>query len=546
MLNLQIDALRGPKRAEAQKRLAELYARHPRELGDPDKALALHEAVVLLDPADDEVRARYLALATKADKRADAARVLSRASNGSKDAAVRARIGVELGDLYRALGDAKKARASFAGVLEAGGDADASLAAARGLDGILTELKERQALAAVLAKLADIEPDDAARVTATERLAVLAEELRDPAGAIHAYTRLVDTPREDAALEALERLLEAAGSHAELASVLKSAARRRTSDRAVAKQLSLRAAEIRTKLGERAPALKAWRSFVQTFGPSREAFARLLPLLEQERAWEELAATVAADADLAPPADRAPIFARLGQLRATRLGDAGGALAAYGRALEADPNERASRLALERAAHRGRSAARRGRRARAIARRESPPTLLARVLEARGAADERASGAARRARRGGRSSRRRLEGHEARARRRRARASRSRSTRRAAARPRASAPSRSVARAHRRVLGRGRRRGAHGGRPPAGARRERAIDSDATLLVARRAGDALVASGDPTASLAVFRAALAYKLVEPGSARARRHAPPRAGEPRRAPVALPRRPPAGR
>ncbi|HEY4118806.1 MAG TPA: hypothetical protein VGM56_13165, partial [Byssovorax sp.] len=425
---------------------------------------------------------------------------------------MRARIGVELGELYRAVGDAKKARASFAAVLEAGGDADASLAAARGLDGILTELKERQALAAVLAKLADIEPDDAARVTATERLAVLAEELRDPAGAIHAYKRLVDTPREDAALEALERLLEAAGSHAELASVLKRRAAR-TSDRALAKQLSLRAAEIRTKLGERAPALEAWRSFVQTFGPSREAFARLLPLLEQERAWEELAATVAADADLAPPADRAPIFARLGQLRATRLGDAGGALAAYGRALEADPNERASRLALDRLLTAGDQRLAAADVLEPIARRESPPTLLARVLEARGGADERASArlgalaeAAELCAAGLKDAKRALDVagkglaialDEARAGTAEGERAVASWLERIDAFSAAAGDAARTAGVLRQALG------------------ERAIDSDATLLVARRAGDALVASGDPAASLAVFRAALAYKPSSP-------------------------------
>ncbi|HVY45632.1 MAG TPA: hypothetical protein VHB21_07115, partial [Minicystis sp.] len=174
MLGIQIDQLRGPKRVEAQKRLALLHTKYPGELGDRAKALGLHEQIVLVDPGDEPVRKRYLALAAELDKRLDATRVLSRASNGSKDPSTRARIGVEVGELFLALGDPKKARIAFSGVLEHGGDDEAVLAAARAMDRITAEMKDRAGNAAVLARLADLEPDDEARIDVTCRLAALA------------------------------------------------------------------------------------------------------------------------------------------------------------------------------------------------------------------------------------------------------------------------------------------------------------------------------------------------------------------------------------
>src|SRR5262249_3591732 len=94
--------------------------------------------------------------------------------------------------------------------------------------------------------------------------------------------------------------------------------------------------------------LEAWRAYVEAYGSSREVLARLIPLLEQEKRWEDLAAALAEDAAFAPDAERAPILARLGQVRLGRLGDQRGALEAHRRALQIDPPERQSRLAVDR------------------------------------------------------------------------------------------------------------------------------------------------------------------------------------------------------
>src|SRR5262249_4558833 len=151
-----------------------------------------------------------------------ATRVLTRAGSGCKDPGARARINADVGDLFMALGDPRKARMGYQSVLELGGDETAVLHAARRLDRITTEARDYRPLAQALGRLSEIEQDDEARVVVTERLARLAEgELKDAGGAIIAYKRLVGTRLEPEALRALERLLEATGAHEELSVVLR-------------------------------------------------------------------------------------------------------------------------------------------------------------------------------------------------------------------------------------------------------------------------------------------------------------------------------------
>ena len=345
MLAVQVEHLRGPRRVDAQKRLAALKQD---ALGDPAGAFTLLEAVLATDPADDGVRARHRALAEALDKRPDAARALQRAITGVKDPALRARLGAELGEIWLELGDPKKARAVFQTVLDAGGDEGAVLRASRALRRAATESREHRVLAAVLDRLSQIEPEPAARSEAARELARLCEgELKDPAGAVVAWRRLIDTPEGPQALEALERLHEAAGQHAELVGVLERRALL-AKDRSAARALAFRAAELRSaRPADRAGALAAWRALLETYGPARDAHARVIPMLEQERRWDELATTLAAEAALAPKEERAALMGRLAHVRLTRLSDTAGALDAFRQALAIDPADRAVRLAVE-------------------------------------------------------------------------------------------------------------------------------------------------------------------------------------------------------
>ncbi len=75
VIGIEIEATRGPKRLEAQKKLARLTLE---QLGDLEKAFALDEAILPLDPADEDVRARFVQLASALDKQLEATRTLTR------------------------------------------------------------------------------------------------------------------------------------------------------------------------------------------------------------------------------------------------------------------------------------------------------------------------------------------------------------------------------------------------------------------------------------------------------------------------------------
>ncbi|WP_433928862.1 tetratricopeptide repeat protein [Sorangium cellulosum] len=541
MMSLQIENLRGPRRVEVQKRLVELLFQ---KVGDLASAFSLSEQILAVDPSDEAVRERFVALASALDRRVDAARVLVRASSGAKDKPLRARIAAELGELYEGLGDGRKARAAFQQALDSEPDAVAVRRAARGLAKLCERERDARGLAGALARLVEAEPEAEAREAAAERLARLyEEELGDIPGAIAAYRKLAEagSSREPRALSALERLYDATGGHEGLAWVLERRAEAEP-DRRAARVLAFRAAELRTRLPDLPGAVAAWRRYLAAFGPSREAHARLIPLLEQERRWAELEALLEAEAELAAGQERASVLARIGAIRMARLDDPAGSIAAYRQALALDPADRASRLAVEKmlgpppGSGAGSSGVESSRQSahlhltddqriaacavlEPIARAEGAAPLLVRVLETRAeiapaawaegapaalAADVRGRLAALEeavgiAERELRDPRRALD-----------------LAARGLTLATASAPerlSRWVAEVERLTE--------HGSesarRAPAlaGALGDRAVDSAPLSHLARRAGEALLASGDVTQALALYRRALAFEPSSP-------------------------------
>lgn len=343
MLGLEVEALRGPKRLEAQKRLLALLADR---LDDAEGAFTVCEAVVPIDPADEAVRARLRDLAVRLGKPLDAARVVQRANLVCRDPALRARLGAELGELYLEGGDAKKARLSLVAVIDAAADPAAVLRASRAMAVLCAREQDVRGLASVLQRLSEIDDDPAQRAEATVRLAAICEgELADPAGAIAAYRRLFDTAYEEEAIAALERLLEGSDDPIALAEILERKAQR-TTDPVAARELAVRAAEARTAGADDAVALATWRALVERFGPSREVVAKLAPLLERAGRWADLAALLAADVELAPEGDRAALYARLGSIQLEKLGEPLAAVRSFGHALDRDAHEKGSLRAL--------------------------------------------------------------------------------------------------------------------------------------------------------------------------------------------------------
>src|SRR6202044_1119657 len=120
-------------------------------------------------------------------------------------------------------------------------------------------------------------------------------------------------------------------------------------------------------------------------GPARDVLGVVIPLLEAQRQWADLAEALAQDAALTAGREQAEILARLGTIRMVRLRDVPAALDAFQEALAFDPQERTSRTTLEKLAAPGDHRLAPGRVLQPVYRREGAAAPLLKVLELRGA-----------------------------------------------------------------------------------------------------------------------------------------------------------------
>jgi tetratricopeptide (TPR) repeat protein len=351
ILQVELEHTRGPKRREVLRRLGILKQD---KLADEAGAYEAFEQALALDASDSELMHRYVTLAASLGKELDAGRALARFGAAARDPQARARLSAEVGHLYLAGGDPKRARASFVAVLTMPDvPQDVQLRVSRALCAIYAADRDFRALADSLERVALLEPDPEQRQTANEELAELAQTtLRDANRAIAAWRRLVDTPARARALAALEPLYTATGNAVDLAFVLEE----RANDEAdvdAARALAFRAAQVLTSKGEPAQASEAWARFSARFGADRGALAAWIPLLEAAGDWQRLPFALEADASLASDDERAAIFVRLGQVRLQRNDDPRGAIDAFSQALAADPTDVVSRTTLEKLAASG-------------------------------------------------------------------------------------------------------------------------------------------------------------------------------------------------
>ncbi len=381
-LTIELESTRGPKRAALLGRLGNLKAER---MGDDRGAFEAYEQALAIDGSDDDVRARYVAVAGKLGKWVDAAKALGRVVATVKEPATKARASTQLGEVLLRSGDAKRAKAMLAGVLaSADTPPDATLLAARALREILEGEKEPKALCDVLEKLAVLEPDTEARREADEKLAALATAGRDMPRAIAAYERLLSTSARPAALAALAPLYEASGDPLKHARLLEEQAKD-TADDTVARELMMRAAAVRAKDPKNAAdAIASCQAVVDRFGAARDVHALLLPLLEAQHKWPELCTALANEATLVAGAEHAAVMSRLGNVRLVRLRDVDGAIEAFDEALGFDATDKAARTALEKLTAAGDHRLLAARVLEPLYRREGVTGPLVKVLELRG------------------------------------------------------------------------------------------------------------------------------------------------------------------
>lgn len=349
-LAIELENTRGPRRRDVLRRIGVLKQD---ELKDVQGAFEAFEQALGIDPADDDLRRRYVELGTQLKGPLEVARTFARVSTVAKDAAIRSRITAEMGELLLRGGDAKRARTTLAGVIAAtSADPAAVLVAARALAGVYEAENDAKNLVEVLSRIGEMSEDVGEKQRANERVAQLCgEQLGDTERAIAAWRRLVDSPARDRALAALEPLYEQRGDWMDLSFVLEQRAKELVAaggDRAEARQLSFRAAEVLTqKAKDATSAAEAWRQMIDTYGPARDVYAQWMPILEAQRQWPELASALVKDAVLAPVDERAAILARLGIVYLTRTRDQDAAIEAFRSALAVDPAEKTSRATLE-------------------------------------------------------------------------------------------------------------------------------------------------------------------------------------------------------
>jgi tetratricopeptide (TPR) repeat protein len=381
-LSIELESTRGPKRAALLGRLANLKAER---MGDDKGAFESYEQALAIDGNDDDLRARYVAVAGKLGRWVDAAKALGRVVATVKEPATKARASTQLGEVLLRGGDAKRAKAMLAGVLAAADTPpDATLQAARALREILEGEKDKKALCDVLEKLAVLEPNVEARREADEKLAELAAAAQDMPRAIAAYERLLSTSARPKALAALAPLYESSGDPLKHARLLEEQARD-TADATVARELMMRAAGVRSKdAKDAAAAIASCLAVVERFGPARDVHAMLIPLLEGQHRWAELCTTLEGEAGFLAGAEHAAIMSRLGNVRLQRLRDAGGAIAAFAGALASEATDKIARSALEKLTSAGDHRLEAARVLEPIYRREGATAQLIKVLELRG------------------------------------------------------------------------------------------------------------------------------------------------------------------
>lgn len=333
MLSVQIEQLRGPKRAELQKRLAFILL----DLADEAAAYTNLEAVMAVDPSDDDVRERYVELAQRLGKQSDASKMLSRAAAAVKDPASRARVNLQTGRLIADVGDLKRARVILQGVFDQAEGATA-LEAARSLRDIVEGAGDVKALAPVLEGIARLTEDPDEKLGVLRRLSGIYEgELKDLAGAISARKRALELD-PTAEPEELERLLEARGDYQTLADVLEIRAGAMPIDD-TRREMLLRAAVMRAQqANDTDGATTTLLRVVREHGPARDIHAELFGLLEQSGRTEELAEVLAADIELASEEERPELLSRLGRAL-VEIGRQAEALEAFAEVLSGIPDE---------------------------------------------------------------------------------------------------------------------------------------------------------------------------------------------------------------
>ncbi len=332
---------KSPRVEHIRRRLAQLRAG---ELGDPEGAIELIEAMLSKHPGDDEARKLYIETSIALERQALAIKMLTRATRACKDLEGRARAGFDLGTLCLEEGETGPARKAWVDVVKTDVKCPATLRAAQRLIAIDSD-EDTGILRPALAVVASLAPEAGARLEAGTKLITLYKD--DDVGAAVGWRTLIDSPRGEEALDKLHALYTSSGDAQGLGDVLQERAVR-SKDPAEARELAIQSAKARANDSQNPEAaIAGWTWVVEQYGPSTEVHRQLMPLLEKAARWEELAKVLEAVITSVESHEQASLLAKLGRTRYLHLDDSVGALAVLEKALILDEGHAVARSVVE-------------------------------------------------------------------------------------------------------------------------------------------------------------------------------------------------------
>ncbi|HEV8549774.1 MAG TPA: tetratricopeptide repeat protein, partial [Polyangiaceae bacterium] len=221
----------------------------------------------------------------------------------------------------------------------------------KALERLLAQGNKHEALVELYERAVDLAPDAETKITWLFKIGRLLEDgLSDPGRAISAFRRILDVDGQHlGAIHAVERAAERAGRYTELVGALELEVARVT-DKRRRLELLHRAGEVaEVELGDEAQALAFYRKAFELEHGYFPALAGLGRLHYKAGRWDALLETYRAELEHTPAGPgSAALHFKVGELYETRIGRDDEAIAAFRRALAADPRHRPAIRALER------------------------------------------------------------------------------------------------------------------------------------------------------------------------------------------------------
>ncbi len=352
--------------AEKKQMLFVLGQVHDRELRDPARAIEIYNAILDIDPDDFEAVQALDRLYAQTERWLDLLTVLERQTELSPSSAEVVSLRFRIGELWRSkLKDFARAADSYRQVLSVETTHEPSLAAleammaageepilaAQVLEPIYESVGDWEKVASVYEVMVKHTDDPVRKTDLLGRIAGIQERrLINPDAAFDAWCRALraDATNPDVVAQ-LDRLADFAARWPDLAAVYE-AELERIMDSRVQVEMLLRIARIyeeETREIERA--IQAYKRVSDAEPDRKEGLLALDRLYTKTRAWAELAEVLRREIRLAATEEEiVSLSFRLAQLLELELGDLPKAVEAYQDILNADPQHRETRAALER------------------------------------------------------------------------------------------------------------------------------------------------------------------------------------------------------